>query len=440
MGRPLPILGQSDPGGASSAGVILRSGRQPIRRDADRRLTAAGVALALAFVVGAIAATVLGRGPWMALHLLLTGGAGVAIGAVMPFFTAALAAAPPARPVARVSVIVALAVGALTIALAVPVAARAASLAGAGIYLVGLIGLVGVTLSPIRHALGPKRWPVLVAYLAGIAFVICGVTLVTAMLHTFAPVTERWAVLKPVHAWLNLIGFVGLTIAGTYIHLVPTVLGARIVEGRTAWVAVGGLAIGVAMVATGFVIGSDALARVGALVAIVGAGAVPAYVRRAARQPSRGRWTTDPGWHAFTTWSLVISGVWFAIGVWAAAGLVIVHGATPAGWSLAVVGVPLAIGTVMQAVVGAASHLVPTIGPGSGPSRSRARRLLGRAAALRVGAFQAGVAALAIGVPLDWNVLVVAGGVLTGLAIAGDVLLLAASMIPGRAEQRPVAG
>jgi nitrite reductase (NO-forming) len=439
VGRPLPILGQPHPGGASSAGVPALSGRQPIRRDADRRLTAAGVALALAFVVGAVAAVVLGRGPWMDLHLLLTGGAGVAIGAVMPFFTAALAAAPPARPVARGAVIVALAVGALTIALAVPVAARAASLVGAGVYLLGLIGLAAVTVGPMRRALGPKRWPVLVAYLVGIAFVIAGVTLVTGMLHTFAPVTERWAVLKPVHAWLNLIGFVGLTIAGTYIHLVPTVLGARIVEGRTAWVAIGGLAAGVGAVAAGFAIEADPLARAGALLAIVGAAAVPAYVAKAARQPTRGRWTTDPGWHAFTTWSLVASSAWFAAGVWAAAGLVIGAGASPAGWSLAVVGVPLAVGTVLQAVLGAAAHLVPTIGPGDGSSRRRARGLLGRGAWLRVVGFEAGVVALAIGVPLGQDTLVLVGGALSGLATGATVLLLAVSMVPRQGGREPVA-
>ncbi|MGP1674621.1 MAG: hypothetical protein ACTS8Z_05355, partial [Candidatus Limnocylindrales bacterium] len=171
-------------------------GRQPIRRDADRRITAAGVALALLFVAGSAVAIVVGRGPWTALHLLLTGGAGVAIGAVMPFFTAALAAAPPARPVLRASVVVGLAAGALTIALAVPAAQRSASLVGAAVYLAALTGLAVVTVSPLRRALGQRRWPVIVAYLAGIGFIVVGVTLVTGLLHDFAPVAERWAMLK----------------------------------------------------------------------------------------------------------------------------------------------------------------------------------------------------------------------------------------------------
>lgn len=433
MGRPLPILGQSSPGGATSAGASTSPGRPPIRRDTDRRITAAGVAIALSFVAGSVAAITAGRSPWMATHLLLTGGAGVAIGAVMPFFTAALVAAPPAPPLLRSSVVVGLAVGALTIALAVPAAHRSASLLGAGVYLAALIMLAAATVSPLRRALGQRRWPVIVAYLAGIGFVVVGVTLVTGLLHDFAPVIERWAVLKPAHAWLNLIGFVGLTIAGTFIHLVPTVLGARIVEGRMAWLVVAGLVIGVAAVAVGFVLASDPLARAGAVVAVVGALGVPAYVTIAARQPTRGRWTTDPGWHRFATWSLLASAAWFAIGVGAASALVFVHGASPAGWSLAVVGMPLAVGCVLQAMLGAAAHLVPTIGPGSGPARARARRILGRGAVRRVVLLGFGVAALAVGVPSGTTWLVQIGGVASGVAIVADAALLVASLVPATA-------
>jgi nitrite reductase (NO-forming) len=356
----------------------------------------------------------------------------------MPFFAAALTAAPPARPALRVAVVAALAGAALTVAIAVPAVHRAGSLVGAGLYLVGLAGLLAATLVPVRGALGPRRWVVLWGYTIGVVFVLAGVLLVSGLLHDFAPIESRWAVLKPVHAWLNLVGFVGIVIATTFIHLVPTVLGARIVEGWLPVLAIGALALGVALVACGFAVGSDAIARAGALASIVGALGVPTDVVAAARQPGRGRWTTDPGWHAFTTWTLAAAAAWFAAGVALAASLVLVHGATPAGWSLVVVGVPLALGCVLQALIGAATHLLPTVGPGSGPQRARARRRLGVAALPRVVALQVGIVLLALGVPLRVEAASVAGAVLTVVAAATTLAMLAWGAIarPPRAAIR----
>jgi nitrite reductase (NO-forming) len=396
-----------------------------VRRDLDRRITIGGLGVALTFVAASIVVAASGGPTWTALHLLLAGGAGTAIGAAMPFFAAALTAAPPARPALRVAVVLALAGAALTIAIAVPAVHRAGSLVGAGLYLIGLAGLLAATLLPVRGALGPRRWVVLGGYAVGVAFVVAGVLLVTGLLHDFAPVESRWAVLKPAHAWLNLVGFVGIVIATTFIHLVPTVLGARIVEGWLPILAIGGLALGVSLVASGFAFGSDAIARVGALMSTVGAVAVPADVVAAARQPGRGRWTTDPGWHAFTTWTLAAAAAWLAAGVVLAAGLVLVHGATPAGWSLVIVGVPLALGCVLQALIGAATHLLPTVGPASGPRRASARRRLGIVAVPRVVALQVGILLLAVGGPLRVEAASIAGAVLTTVIAAGTLAMLA---------------
>jgi hypothetical protein len=208
------------------------------------------------------------------------------------------------------------------------------------------------------------------------------------------------------------------------------VLGARIVDGRPAWLVVAGLVIGVAAVALGFVLASDPLARAGAIIALAGAVGVPIYATLAARQPTRGRWTTDPGWHRFTSWSLLASAAWFAIGVVAASTLVLVHGASPAGWSLAVVGMPLAVGCVLQAMLGAAAPRGPPSGPGSGPARARARRILGRGAMSRVMLLGVGVGALAVGVPAGASWLVQIGGLASAIAIVADAALLAASVAP----------
>jgi len=60
-----------------------------ISRDADRRVTVAGIVVAAAFLAASLASLVPPIGPpptpWLPLHLAMAGGAGVAIGTVLPF-------------------------------------------------------------------------------------------------------------------------------------------------------------------------------------------------------------------------------------------------------------------------------------------------------------------------------------------------------------------
>jgi nitrite reductase (NO-forming) len=431
VARTLPVL--DGPDGVIAVGADPSSDRRIVRRDLDRRIAIGGVAVSLAFIASTPVALALGGTTWAALHLLLAGAAGTAIAATMPFFAAALAVAPPASPWLRAATIAALAVGAVTIALAVPGGGRVGSLLGAGVYLIGLVGLAAATALPSRRGMGSRRGIIVDGYLAAVAYVIVGVALVLALLHGFAPVVARWALLKPAHAWLNLVGFVGIVVAASYIHLIPTVIGARIVEGRLPRMAIGGLAAGVALVAVGFALGSDAIVRTGAATTFVGVLAVPSSVVAAIRQPGRGRWTSALGWHRFVTWSLTVSACWFAVGIGAAGLLAIVHGASPAAWSLAIVGVPLVVGCIVQAIVASASHLQPTGGAVAVADRSRAR--LGWAARTRVVGFQIGAAGLWLGVtwpPAD-VIRPIAGGLLV-LVVAGALIPLAAG-VAGRVRQ-----
>lgn len=222
----------------------------------------------------------------------------------------------------------------------------------------------------------------------------------------------------------RIIGFVGLTLAATYLHLVPTVLGARVVSDRLAVVGIGGLGVNVAGVGLGFSVESDVVARLGATSALVAAAAVPAMAVRAARQPDRGRWTTELAWHEFTTASLVASTVWFALGVGTAAVGALLNGASPAAWSLASSGVPLVVGGVLEALVASATHLVPTLRGASPGTRAR----LGRAALPRVIAWQIGTAGswASVGLSLAAPVPAVSAAVL-GLAVAAALVTLASA-------------
>ena len=432
MGRILPVI--DGPDGAITVGADPSSDRRVVRRDVDRQIALSGVALALAFIVAAAAALALGRGMWTILHLVLAGAAGTAIVAVMPFFAAALSTAPPVPPRLRMAAVGLVAIGASSVALAVPAGLRALALLGGGAYVLGLAGLAAGLIQAARPGLGRRHRAVLAGYGAGVVFVLLGVTLAITYLHTFAPVIDRWVQLKPVHAWLNLLGFIGLTLAATYVHLIPTLLGARIASGRLGTVAIGGLALGVAGVSAGFLVGSDFLARISAAVTFIGALAVPAIALATARQPGRGRWRADLEWHEFTTASLVASTIWFAVGVGAAAWGVIVHGATPAAWTLSAIAVPLVVGGVLQALVGSATHLVPTLRGATSATRSR----LGRAARLRVVAWQVGTAG-------SWAVAAFGLGGLAGtisasvlaLAVAAAVATLASAFRSDRRRTEP---
>jgi nitrite reductase (NO-forming) len=429
MGRNLPVI--DGPDGAIAVGADLSSDRRVVRRDIDRQIALAGVALALAFIVAAAVALAMGRGAWTVLHLVLAGAAGTAIVAVMPFFAAALSMAPPVPPRLRIATVAMAAVGASAVAVAVPEGLRGLALLGAGTYVLALAGLAVALVHASTRGLGRRHRIIVAGYGAGVVFVLLGVTLVIAYLHTFAPVVSRWPTLKPVHAWLNLVGFVGLSLAATYVHLVPTVLGARIASDRLATVAIGGLALGVAGVSVGFVIGSDAVARVFAVAALAGAVAVPAKALMAARQPSRGRWTTDLEWHEFTGASLVASTTWFAVGVAAAASAVILHGATAAAWSLTAIAVPFVVGAVLQALVASATHLVPTLRGATTATRER----LGRAARPRIVAWQIGTAGIwaATAFPLTPVALTLSAAVLA-LAVAAAVVTLGSAL---RLDPRP---
>jgi nitrite reductase (NO-forming) len=270
-----------------------------------------------------------------------------------------------------------------------------------------------------------------------LAEVAIGAALATLYLAAWPPVTDAWGRLKPAHGWLNLVGFVSLVIATTLLHFFPTVVGARIANHRSARVTVIGLAVGPPVVALGFAFGSDALGRLGALLVLSGAWALPLYARRAWQ--TRARWTTDPGWHRFAMTGLVSAIAWFEVGIAIAAGRVLASGTDPGGWSVDVVIAPLVVGWAGIAVLASASHLIPAIGPGDPAAHARQRALLGRVAEGRLVALDVGVAALAVGVPLGVVPLVAVGALVAAGGFVPTALALAGAVLVGVRGSRPAA-
>ena len=417
-----------------------RSGRPVgIARGDDRRIVFGGLVVSGLFLVAALVATALPpevrHGAWLPLHLALAGSASVAISSVMPFFASALSAAPPAGPRTRLAVIAAVATGALGVAVGVAAGLAPLATAGGTIFIAGLVGLGWATFSPLRQALGPRRGLVVLAYGSAIADVVVGASLATLLVAGWPPVNEAWGTLKPAHAWLNLFGFVSLVIAGSLLHLYPTVAGSRMAKHVSATVAIRALVAGAPLAAIGYALRIGPLAIVGGVATFVGALALLAYVARSWR--ARAGWTTDPGWHRFTTGALSSAAAWFAVAAGIGLARLIQFGADPLGWSAAAVMGPLVAGWVVLAIVGAATHLIPAIGPGDQARHAHQRAILGRAPAIRLGLLDAGVALLAVGLPFGLPSVTLAGVLVGGLGLVSSLGLLGRAVLidggePGR--------
>jgi len=447
------------PGGGQAGRVVGRSGRWcilsgvssgvpirlaprgrplPSRRDLgrsdDRRITQAGLAVAGVFLALAVAAVWLPAdarlGVWLPLHLAFAGAAAQAIGAVMPFFSAALSSAPPAPPRWRVVALVLLGGGAALVATRVVPGAAPLPAAGGALSIAGVGVLAVVTFQPVRRALGRRHPVVLAAYGLGLADLAVGAGVATLQVGGYLPVLQDWAAWKPAHAWLNLLGFVALVVTGTLVHLYPTVTGTLIRDRPAVVVAVGGIGLGAPLVAAGYALHADAAARLGALAAVGGAaGLVHLAV---ATWRDRGTWTTDLPWHRLTTGHLSAGIAWFAVAILIAAQRTLAAGADPAGWSIAWLVAPLAVGWMTQTLIGAWSHLLPAIGPGDPERHAWQRRLLGRGAIAQLAAINAGAALLAAGVPAGSVPVAVAGAIVAAGGVALGLGKLAAAGLPRR--------
>jgi nitrite reductase (NO-forming) len=411
----------------------------PVIRDGDRRITVGGIGLALAFLGMAGLALVFGParpGPgWLPVHLALAGGAGTAIAAVLPFFARALRVAPPADARLRVAAIGLVASGAATVSLAVAAGLPSLAHIAGTAYVAGLVVVGCIVVGPSRGTALGRPWALVTrSSTAAIAAGVVSVLLAITYLSGWQPVVEAWGRLKPAHAWLNLVGFVSLVIVATATHLVPTIEGVRIRRRRSALLATTAVAAGAAIVASGYALASDPMARAGAGVALVGAVAFGWHARAVATDAPG--WTAERDWHRLATWSLRAAAAWFAVAIAIMAVPVLRHGPDPTAWSLSAVAVPFVLGWVGQALAGSLVHLVPAIAAGPLEARAVWRTRLGRYATVRVLAAQVGIGLVWLGGASGLAVLVVVGAVSlalgTGVTLAIVVAMLATRPAPRR--------
>ncbi|MEP7378121.1 MAG: hypothetical protein ABI725_01010 [Chloroflexota bacterium] len=418
---------------------LNKAGRAPIvDRSRDRRVVVLAVALAIGFLVAALASALLPeslrRGVWLPLHLALAGGATTAIAGVMPFFSAAFAAAPPTDVRLRTGAVLAVALGAVGVTVGVVGTSTMLADAGGLAFIVGVALVALATLRPLRSALGPSRGIVIQGYVVALTEVGVGATLATLYASYWPPFVASWAGLKPAHAWLNLVGFVSLVVATTLLHFFPTVVGARIAARPSARLTVIALAAGPVLVALAFALNLDLVARGGAIVAIAGALALFVYAAQTWR--TRGNWTIDRPWHLFAMAGLISAMGWFGVGIGIAAGRVIVLGSSPGAWSIEPIFGPLVVGWIGLVVLASATHLLPAVGPGDSAAHARQRKILGRWAVVRLAAANLGVAVLSLGLPFHIDALVISGTALVGLALGVTAALFVMAMVIGLRPKR----
>ncbi len=444
------------PGPMPGRGANLAFRPPPADRSFERRIVVVGILVAALYLIAALASAALPpadrRGIWLPLHLALAGGASTAIAAVMPFFVAAFAAVPPADGRLRSAAVALVSGGALMVVAGITGDLSILAAAGGVAYVTG-IALTGLAvLRPVGGSLGPSRGLVTRAYVLALVNVGIGVSLATLLLAGWAPVAGAWLTTKPAHAWLNLGGFVSLVLATTLLHFFPTVVGARISAKRSARGVVMGIGAGAPLAALGTLLGVGWLAAIGALSVLAGAISLAAMARHTWQ--TRGGWTTDLAWHRFAQGGLVSGIAWFIVGTAIAAWRMVdaafsalgpaalqpVSAQPAAAWSTPWLVAPLVAGWLGITFLASATHLLPAVGPGSPIAHARQRRILGRAAAARLLALDAGCLLLAVGLPLGLDEPARLGATLLAMGALGTTVLLVAAVAAGARGAATVAG
>jgi nitrite reductase (NO-forming) len=394
-------------------------------RIAERQILQLGIALAGTFLLAAVASGALPLGPlhgWVATHLSLAGAATVAIGTFMPHFGVTLAGTRPEPWPLRLAGVLLLFAGMATVALGRPLVDPAVAAAGGLAVLVGIGLTAWTTFAPMRSGLARRHPIVQVTYAVALADLTVGASLATMFLFGWTPVIDHWVALKPAHAWLNVMGFVSLTVAGTLVYLYPTIVGARIRAHPSMAAAVVGLLLGPPLAAAGYAVSLEPLALAGAGMALVGAAGllwygIDTWLRR-------GQWARDLAWHDVAARHGLAAMAWFVAAAAAMAARILQEGVVVPGWALGIIAIPIIGGWVAQVLVAAWSYLLPAVGPGDMAAKGRQRAVLAWAAVPRLVAWNVGLLLLWPGLAFGVTWLFIPGALLFAPAALASLALL----------------
>ncbi|MFE1847775.1 hypothetical protein ACFW8Z_30850, partial [Streptomyces sp. NPDC059515] len=301
---------------------------------------------------------------WLLVHLLLLGAVSNAVVIWSGHFAASVLRLPEANrgaPAAlRLACLNAGAVGVIAGLLAGP---WPVVLAGGSLVAGAVTAHAAWLVRLLRRAL-PGRFTMTVRYyVAAAALLPAGAALgiVMARGDLAGDLPER-ALLA--HEMVNLLGWIGLTVAGTLITLWPTMLRTRVADGaeRAARRALPVLVAGLLLAVAAALLAPPPAAAAG--VAVHTAGLVIAgtpWLREARTKPPR----------SFAAWSVAAGVLWLTGSLVALTGILL----STTSWTTAAARVsqltaPLAAGWIAQVLVGALSFLVPVV-LGGGPAAVR---------------------------------------------------------------------
>jgi nitrite reductase (NO-forming) len=348
----------------------------------------------LAFIAAAAVVIPVGGTRWLALHLLLAGGVMLAISGVSLMLTVTWSAAPapPGRWVIVQRALLAGGAAGVALAREAGLPDALAAVAGAA-YLAGLLTLAWLLVTTIRRGV-ERRFDVAVAfYVAAIAFGVVGVVLGVVM----AAGTPS-AAIRAAHITSNVLGLVGLVIAGTMPFFAATVGRSRMsprARPRSLAVTLCWMASALAVAVIALASDAGAVATLGLGGYALGIGAVLWLLPRPTRRQMR--------WAGPRLLALWAGGCWWAIAVAATAvdasnaDRVVFSGR----WVLVMV-----LGGYAQILWGSLSYLLPVL-RGGGPERlsegfASTRSWLGLAAA------NAAAVSVAVSLPAQVTVAVLA--------------------------------
>jgi nitrite reductase (NO-forming) len=299
---------------------------------------------------------------WVPLHLVLLGAVSVAISGAMQNFVAALTATGPAPPW-----MVWAQFGLTNAGAALVVAGRSSGLlplvgAGGTAFLAGILLLGLIVLRARRRALHLRHRIPVAMYGGAVSCVVVGagigILLGTGAVHD----GRTYLDLRSAHMVINLLGWVSLTIAGTLITLLPTVLRVRM----PAWHGklTGGLFVtGVGVIAIGLAWDLTPLAVAGGVTFAAGVGGILLMVQRVISTPRR--WPIP-----VSAKHLLLALGWFAAGtIWLVGALI--RGASWFAGADDLFVVVFAGGWILQTLLGAWQYLLPMSRPGH-PDQRRA--------------------------------------------------------------------
>ncbi|MEU3255547.1 multicopper oxidase domain-containing protein [Streptomyces sp. NPDC006997] len=302
---------------------------------------------------------------WLLVHTLLLGAVTNAVVIWSGHFAASVLRLPEANRGAPAALrLVALNAGAVAVIGGLVTDRWPVVLVGGCLVGAAVLAHAGWLVRLLRRAL-PSRFAMTVRYyVAASALLPAGAALGVLMArgHLAGDLSDRLLI---AHEVINLLGWVGLTVAGTLITLWPTMLRTRVADGaeRAGRRALPVLLAGLAATVAAALLAPPPLAVPGVAVYAVGLAVAARPWWRAAR---------DKAPRSFATWSVAAGCVWLAGSLTALAGIL----ASTTSWTAvtertAALTAPLAAGWIAQVLLGALSFLVPVV-LGGGPSAVRA--------------------------------------------------------------------